>query len=93
MKTYLITHCIDEADFEAAFIKKLKELDNWVLCMPNTYLLNSDMTSKQIRDYLISSCSRTSMFLVAEVTSHLHGLLLPARWDDLEHILGVTTDD
>ncbi len=94
MNLYMIPFQTKKANGDNLFCGEVEKLGDWVLCMPNTYIVRTNMTSKEIRDFLLPVAhAAEGTFLVASIQHNLHGLLEHSqRWDELEHIVAVTTD-
>lgn len=87
MAVYLITYDLNKTgqNYESLYeaIKKASSNDVWMHYLDSTWIIKSDLSSKQIYDILKPSVDDNDLFLIIKVTNDYYGWLPDGAWDYL----------
>lgn len=68
MNTYFVTYTLDDQSSYPALSKRLKRFPNWVKLFARTWIINSSLSSKRVRDKLIDAIDGNGQIVVIDIT-------------------------
>ena len=88
MSAYLITYDLNaQGQNYESVIKTIKECSfTWYSAWKSSYLIKSNMTSKQINDRISQYLDGNDTLLVIEVADNYNGRLIETDWDNVKQI-------
>lgn len=88
MSTYLITYDLNaQGQNYERVIKAIKECSvSWYSAWKSSYLIKSNMTTKQINDCISQNLDGNDTLFVIEVNDNYNGRLIETDWDKVKQI-------
>ncbi|MDY0780965.1 hypothetical protein [Tenacibaculum sp. IB213877] len=68
MRTYLIGYDLNKSGQDySTLIEKIKEIGNWWHCLDSTFIIKTNNSSSQVRDYLLNFIDQNDKLLVVRL--------------------------